>query len=211
VQHGLKVMFEQEQDVFFYIMAMNERYHQPAKPKDVEECIIKGMYLYKACDKSDLKVQLLGSGAILNEVIAAADLLQKDFNVSADIWSVTSFNELSREGIALQREHMFMPKKKPKMSYVEECLKDRKGPVIASTDYVRAYAEQIRPFLGVRSYTVLGTDGFGRSDTRDRLRHFFENDRHHIAVAALYALAKEGAVPMTQVTAAIKKYNIDTN
>lgn len=211
IQHGLKVMYEEEQDVFFYIMAMNERYHQPAKPKGVEEGIIKGMYLFKECNKSDVKVQLLGSGAILNEVIAAAELLQKDFDVSADIWSVTSFNELSREGTALQREHMFMPKKKPTLSYVEQCLQDRKGPVIASTDYVRAYAEQIRPFIGLRSYTVLGTDGFGRSDTRDRLRHFFENDRHHIAVAALYALAKDGAVPMTKVTAAIKKYNIDTN
>ncbi len=210
IQHGLKVMFEEEQDVFFYIMAMNERYTQPAMPRGCEEGIIKGMYLFKEMNKSDLKVQLLGSGAILNEVIAAADLLQKDFGVSADIWSVTSFNELAREGNALQREQMFMPKKKPKMSYVEECLQNRKGPVIVSTDYVRAYAEQIRPFIA-RSYTVLGTDGFGRSDTRDRLRHFFENDRHHIAVAALYALAKEGTIPMTKVTAAIKKYNIDTN
>jgi pyruvate dehydrogenase E1 component len=189
---------------------MNERYTQPAIPPGSEEGIIKGMYLFRESDKSKLKVQLLGSGAILNEVIAAADLLQKDFGVSADIWSVTSFNELSREGTALQREQMFMPSIKPKMSYVEECLQDRKGPVIASTDYVRAYAEQIRPFIS-RSYTVLGTDGFGRSDTRDRLRHFFENDRHHVAVAALFALAKEGAVPMSQVTAAIKKYNIDTN
>lgn len=211
IQHGLKVMYQEERDIFFYIMAMNERYTQPAMPKGVEEGIIKGMYLYKENGKSALKVQLLGSGAILNEVIAAAELLHKDFGVSADIWSVTSFNELSREGTALQREHMFMPKKKPKISYVEECLQNRLGPIIASTDYVRAYAEQIRPFIASRSYTVLGTDGFGRSDTRDRLRHFFENDRHHIAVAALYALAKEGAIPMTKVTAAIKKYNIDTN
>ncbi len=211
IQHGLKVMYQEEQDVFFYIMAMNERYTQPAMPSGCEEGIIKGMYLFRTSNHSELQVQLLGSGAILNEVIAAADLLKKDFDVSADIWSVTSFNELSREGIALQREHMFMPKQKPKMSYVEQCLQDRKGPVIASTDYVRAYAEQIRPFMGLRSYTVLGTDGFGRSDTRDRLRHFFENDRHHIAVAALYALAKEGTIPMTKVTAAIKKYNIDTN
>lgn len=210
IQHGLKVMYQEEQDVFFYIMAMNERYTQPAMPKGAEEGIIKGMYLYKEINHSSLKVQLLGSGAILNEVIAAADLLKNDFGVSSDTWSVTSFNELSREGIALQREQMFAPNKKPRMSYVEQCLQDHAGPVIASTDYVRAYAEQIRPFIS-RSYTVLGTDGYGRSDTRDRLRHFFENDRHHIVVAALYALAKEGAIPMSKVTAAIKKYNIDTN
>lgn len=210
IQHGLKVMYQEEQDAFFYIMAMNERYTQPAMPNGVEEGIIKGMYLYKESNGSNIKVQLLGSGAILNEVIAAAELLQKDFEVSADIWSVPSFNELRREGMALQREQMFSPQKKSKQSYVEQCLQDRQGPIIAATDYVRAYADQIRPFIS-RSYTVLGTDGYGRSDTRDRLRHFFEVDRHHIAVAALYALAKEGTIPMSKVTAAIKKYNIDTN
>lgn len=210
IQHGLHCMYEQEQDVFYYIMAMNERYTHPVMHQGIEEGILKGMYLFREGGKATLKVQLLGSGAILNEVIAAADLLEKDFDVKADIWSVTSFNELQREGSALQREQMFSPNKKPSLSYVEQCLLDRDGPVIAATDYVRAYANQIRPFIA-RSYTVLGTDGYGRSDTRERLRHFFENDCHHIAVAALYALAKEGALPMSKVTAALKKYNIDPN
>lgn len=209
IQHGLRCMYQEQQDVFYYIMAMNERYVHPAMPKGVEEGIIKGMYLFRE-GSGKLKVQLLGSGAILNEVIAAADLLEKEFDVHADIWSVTSFNELQRDGAALRREHMFSPQKKLKSSYVEQCLENRDGPIIAATDYVRAYAEQIRPFL-TRSYTVLGTDGYGRSDTRDKLRHFFEVDRHHIAVAALYALAKEDAIPMSKVTAALKKYNIDPN
>lgn len=210
IQHGLQCMYAEEQDVFYYLMAMNERYQQPTMPKGVEEGIIKGMYLFKDGGKGKLKVQLLGSGAILNEVIAAADLLEKDYGVKADVWSVTSFNELAREGNALLREHLFSPETKPKVSYVAQCIKDREGPVVAATDYVRAYAEQIRPFMD-RTYTVLGTDGFGRSDTRERLRHFFENDRHHIAVAALYSLAKDGVIPMSQVTEAQKKYNIDPN
>jgi pyruvate dehydrogenase E1 component len=189
-------------------MAMNEKYVQPAMPKGVEEGIIKGMYLFKPAGKGKLKVQLMGSGAILREVIAAAELLEQDFDVAADVWSVTSFNELKREGTDLQRAHMYAPESKPKQSYLEQCLQDHPGPVIAATDYVRNYAEQIRPLLS-RSYTVLGTDGFGRSDTRERLRHFFEVDRYHIVVAALYALVKEQALPATQVTAALKKYNID--
>jgi pyruvate dehydrogenase E1 component len=208
IQHGLQEMYQQEKDVFYYIMAMNEKYVQPAMPKGVEEGIIKGMYLFKPAGKGKLKVQLMGSGAILREVIAAAELLEQDFDVAADVWSVTSFNELKREGTDLQRAHMYAPESKPKQSYLEQCLQDHPGPVIAATDYVRNYAEQIRPLLS-RSYTVLGTDGFGRSDTRERLRHFFEVDRYHIVVAALYALVKEQALPATQVTAALKKYNID--
>ncbi len=208
IQHGLKVMFEEEQDVFYYLMAMNERYQQPAMPKGVEEGIIKGLYLFKEGKDAKVKVQLLGSGAILNEVIAAADLLEKDFGVSADVWSATSFNELRREASNLQRAHMFGPSKKLTESTIEKCLKNRKGPVIAATDYVRAYAEQIRPWMK-SSYTVLGTDGYGRSDTRTELRHFFEVDRYHIVVAALYALVKDDLIPPNQVTNALKKYNID--
>ena len=208
MQDGLKRMFEKEEDVFYYITAMNEKYMQPEMPKGVEEGILKGMYLFKKAEKSKLKVQLLGAGAILREVIAAAELLEKDFEVAADVWSVTSFNELRHEGLALQREHLFAPEKKPKLSYVEKCLEKQEGPIIAATDYVRAYADQIRPFIS-RSYTVLGTDGFGRSDTRENLRHFFEVDRFYVAVAALSALAKEGAIPASKVTEAIKKYNID--
>jgi pyruvate dehydrogenase E1 component len=208
MQDGLKRMYQDEEDVFYYIMAMNEKYIQPEMPKGVEEGILKGMYLYKKSGKSKTKVQLLGSGAILNEVIAAAELLEKDFDVAADVWSVTSFNELRREASALQREHLFAPDKKAKLSYVEKCLEKQEGPIIAATDYVRAYADQIRPYIS-RSYTVLGTDGFGRSDTRDKLRHFFEVDRYYVAVAALSVLAQEGTIPTSKVTEAIKKYNID--
>jgi pyruvate dehydrogenase E1 component len=208
IQHGLQIMYAEEQDVFYYIMAMNEKYVQPEMPKGVEEGIIKGMYLYRKAGKAKQKVQLLGSGAIFREVIAAGELLEKDFGITADIWSVTSFNELRREGLDVQRKNRFLPEKKGQMCYLEHCLKDREGPVIAATDYVRAYADLIRPFIS-RSYTVLGTDGFGRSDTREKLRHFFEVNRYYIVIATLYALAAEGKLPTSEVTAAMKKYNID--
>jgi pyruvate dehydrogenase E1 component len=210
IQDGLRVMFQEEQDVFYYIMAMNEKYVQPEMPKGVEEGIIKGLYLFQKVGKSQIKVQLIGSGAILREVIAAAELLEKDFDVAADIWSATSFNELRRDGIAVERANMMAPEKKPRETYVAKCFEKHSGPIIAATDYIRSYAEQIRPYLN-RSYTVLGTDGYGRSDTRARLRHFFEVDRYYITVAALHALAKEGVIPATQVTAAMKKYKIDPN
>ncbi|MDR3477939.1 MAG: pyruvate dehydrogenase (acetyl-transferring), homodimeric type [Gammaproteobacteria bacterium] len=208
MQDGLRCMYEEEQDVFYYITAMNEKYMQPEMPKGVEEGIVKGMYLFKKGDKSKLRVQLFGSGAILRDVIAAAELLQNDFNIAADIWSITSFNELRRDGVAVERINMFSPEKKPQQCYVEKCLEGFDGPVIAATDYVRTYADQIRPYIS-RSYTVLGTDGYGRSDTRAKLRHFFEVDCYYIVVAALHALAKEGAIPANQVTAAMKKYKID--
>jgi pyruvate dehydrogenase E1 component len=209
IQHGLKEMAEQEKDVFYYIMAMNERYVQPAMPKGVEEGIIKGMYLLRAGNKkSDRVVQLFGAGAILNEVLAAADLLQEDFNISADIWSITSFSELYRNGLAVERANMLAPKNKSNISYVAHCLQGHKGPVVAATDYVRAYADLVRPYL-MRTYVTLGTDGYGRSDTRSNLRHFFEVDRYYVVVAALYALVKDGIIPATQITVAMKKYSID--
>jgi len=208
MQEGLRCMYEEEQDVFYYIMAMNEKYVQPEMPVGVEKGIIKGMYLLQPAGKSTLKVQLFGSGAILREVIAAAELLEKDFGVAADVWSVTSFNELQRNGAAVERSNMLTPEKQSEISYVETCLKDHDGPVIAATDYIRAYAEQIRPFVA-RSYTVLGTDGYGRSDTRERLRHFFEVNRYYVVVAALYALVKEKSIPASKVTEAMKKYNLD--
>lgn len=208
MQYGLQCMFVEEQDVFFYVMAMNEKYVQPEMPKGVEEGILKGMYPLQTSSKSKLKVQLLGAGTILREVIAAAELLEKDFGISADVWSVTSFPELRREGLAVQRANMFAPEKEPQKSYVEQCLDKTEGPIIASTDYIREYADLIRPFIS-RSYTVLGTDGFGRSDTREQLRHFFEVNRYYVVVAALHALAKENAIPATKVTEAIKKYKID--
>jgi pyruvate dehydrogenase E1 component len=208
VQHGLQCMYAEEQDVFFYIMAMNEKYLQPEMPKGVEEGIIKGMYLLKKSAKKQHKVQLLGAGAILREVIAAAELLETDFDIAADVWSVTSFPELRRDGMAVERANMFTPEKKSQKTYVELCLEKTEGPIIAATDYIRAYADLIRPYVP-RSYTVLGTDGYGRSDTRERLRHFFEVDRYYIVVAALHALVKEKAIPANKVTEAIKKYKID--
>ncbi|HQT26745.1 MAG TPA: pyruvate dehydrogenase (acetyl-transferring), homodimeric type, partial [Burkholderiales bacterium] len=153
-------------------------------------------------------VQLMGSGTILREVIAAGELLQEDFGVSSDIWSVTSFTQLRRDAMECQRWNMLHPEEKPRMSYVESCLKERSGPVIASTDYMKIHADQIRAFVP-GSYRVLGTDGFGRSDSREKLRRFFEVDRYYVAVAALKALAEEGTIPPEQVTAAIKKYGID--
>lgn len=210
IQHGLHCMYEQEQDVFYYITAMNEKYHHPAMPPNVESGIIKGMYLFQEGKDAALKVQLLGSGAILREVIFAAELLANDFKVEADVWSVTSFNELQRDAAAIAREHRLFPEESKKVSYVEQCLQERAGPIIAATDYIQAYPELIRPFIS-RSYTVLGTDGFGRSDTREKLRHFFEVDRYSIVIAALYALANENKISKAEVTAALKKYKMDPN
>lgn len=206
IQHGLKEMYTEEKDVFYYIMAMNERYVHPAIPQGCEEGIIKGMYLYQSTEKA--KVQLLGSGAILNEVIAAAELLKKDFDIVADVWSVPSFGELRRDGQNVERHNMLFIEQKPKVPYVVECLKGHEGPVIAATDYVRAYADLIRPYLE-RTYVTLGTDGYGRSDTRQKLREFFEVDRHYIVVAALYGLYKDGKLQADTVQAAIKKYGIN--
>ena len=209
VQHGLDVMFVQKRPCYFYITVMNENYTHPEMPKGVEEGIIKGMYLLQKNSKknSPLVVQLLGSGTILREVLAAAELLQ-EFGVHADVWSVTSFNELSREGNAVARWNMLHPEKKPKLSYVESCLGKTKGPVVAATDYMKSYADQIREQVG-RRYTVLGTDGFGRSDTRERLRHFFEVDRHFIAVAALNGLVADNMIDVNVVKEAILKFGID--
>jgi pyruvate dehydrogenase E1 component len=210
IQHGLKDMYESEKDVFYYIMAMNERYLQPAKPEGVEEGIIKGMYLFRQGKPGEKKrVQLLGSGAILNEVIAASELLLKDFAIVSDIWSVTSYAELRRDAQALQREAMLQAELNAQLSYLDTCLQKAPGPIVAASDYVRALADLIRPYIVNRTFVSLGTDGFGRSDTRAQLRKFFEVDRYYIVVAALYALAKDGLIDRAQVSQAIKKYNID--
>ena len=212
IQDGMRRMYRDQEDVFYYITLMNENYAHPAMPEGVEEGILKGMYPVSAAKVGKWaktpRVQLMGSGTILREVIAAGELLQEDFGVSADIWSVTSFTELRRDAMACQRWNMLHPEEKPRISYVESCLKDRTGPVIASTDYMKIHADQIRAFVPGH-YRVLGTDGFGRSDTREKLRRFFEVDRYYVAVAALKALAEEGTLPPEQVTAAIKKYGID--
>jgi len=210
MQDGLRRMYREQEDVFYYITVMNENYTHPAMPQSAEAGILKGMYLFSEAkiDKKMPKVQLLGSGTILREVIAAAELLQKDFGVASDIWSVTSFNQLRRDGIETNRWNLLHPEAKPRLSYVESCFRERSGPVVAATDYMKVYADQIRAFLP-KSYLVLGTDGFGRSDTREALRRFFEVDRHYVAVAALKALADEEMLPKAKVTEALKKYGIN--
>ncbi|MDP1898738.1 MAG: pyruvate dehydrogenase (acetyl-transferring), homodimeric type, partial [Sulfurimicrobium sp.] len=170
--------------------------------------IIKGMYLLKKAGKKKLKVRLMGSGTILREVEAAAELLENDFGVSAEVWSVTSFNELRRDGLDAARWNRLHPEKPQRDSYVGKCLKGGKEPVIASTDYMKAYADQIREFVPA-NYVTLGTDGFGRSDSREKLRRFFEVDRYYVVVAALKALADEGGLPAAKVSEAMKKYGID--
>ncbi len=211
IQDGLRRMYQEQEDVYYYITVMNENYEHPAMPEGVEKGILKGMYLLREgkAKKNAPKVQLLGSGVILREVIAGAELLEKDFGIAADIWSVTSFNELRRDGLDAQRWNMLHPEAEPRLSHIETCLKDREGPVIASTDYMKMYADQVRAFLPARHFHALGADGFGRSDTREKLRRFFEVDRNYVAVAALKALADMELVPRKTVTEAIKKYSVD--
>ena len=211
IQDGLRRMYQEQEDVYYYITVMNENYPHPAMPEGVEKGILRGMYLFSEgkAKKNQLRVQLLGSGTILREVIAGAELLQKDFGIAADIWSVTSFNELRRDGLDVQRWNMLHPEAEPKQSHVEQCLRDRPGPVVAATDYMKIFAEQIRAFLPTHNYLVLGTDGFGRSDTRRQLRKFFEVDRYYVAVAAMKALADQEALPRAKVSEAIAKYGID--
>jgi len=214
MHNGLERMYKNQESVFYYITAMNENYVHPAMPEgeDVKEGIIKGMYPFKTSTSTEdkLRVQLLGSGTILREVIAAAALLAEDYGVAADIWSVTSFNELYREGSEIQRWNLLHPEESPRVSYVTQCLQERSGPVIAATDYIKAYSEQIRAFVP-KPYHVLGTNGFGRSDSRKQLRRFFEVDRHYVVIAALKALVDVGSLPASTVTKAMQKYNIDPN
>ncbi len=209
LQDGLRRMVQEQEDVFYYITLLNENYAHPALPEGAEADILKGMYLLKKGPAGNgPRVQLLGSGAILREVIAAAGLLKQDWGVDADLWSCPSFTLLARDGHACARWNLLYPAEKPKLSHVEQSLKDTRGPVVASTDYVRAFAEQIRPYVP-RRYAVLGTDGFGRSDTREQLRAFFEVDRHYVAVAALKALADEGQLDKARVKEAIARYGLD--
>lgn len=208
IQDGMDRMFNKNEDVFYYLTVMNENYAHPPMPENVEAGIIKGMYLFKKPAKGKAQIQLLGSGTILREVIAAAELLENDFNITSNIWSATSFNELRREGLSAQRWNMLHPTKKTKVSYVESILKNSSIPTLAATDYMKIYADQIREFVPGH-YAVLGTDGFGRSDTRKQLRKFFEVNRYYVVVAALKALADDGKVPAKTVAEAIKKYEID--
>jgi pyruvate dehydrogenase E1 component len=213
IQDGMRRMMTNQDDVYYYITLMNENYAHPAMPKGAENDILKGMYRLRSVGdaKAKLKVQLLGSGTIFREVIEAANMLRDDWGVASDIWGCPSFTELGRDWNAVSRQNMLNPTDKPVLSHVEKLLKDTTGPVIVATDYVRLFPEQIRPALqniGKR-YTVLGTDGYGRSDTREKLRHFFEVDRRWVTVAALKTLADEGQIEHKKVAEAIKKYGLD--
>jgi pyruvate dehydrogenase E1 component len=208
IQEGMRRMVQNQEDVYYYITLMNENYSHPEMPKGSEAGILKGMYSFSKSKAKGPKVQLMGSGVILREVIAAAELLEKDWGVSPDVWSVTSFTELRREGLDAERWNMLNPEKKQKQSYVAECLSGAEGPVISSTDYMKSFADQIRNFIPQR-FVSLGTDGYGRSDSREALRSFFEVDRYYVVLAALKALADEGKLPASKAAEAIKKYNID--
>ena len=212
-REGLRRMHEKQESIFYYLTTMNENYVHPAIPKDklVEQNILKGMYLFKEHNMyKKTKIQLLGSGAILREMIAAAEILQKDYKIDSNVWSVTSFSELRRDGMEVERSNLLNPGKKPKKSYVEECLSSTEGPVIAASDYVRLNSDQIRPYVSKKFYS-LGTDGFGRSDTRKNLRKFFEVDKEHIVAYSLSVLAKEQLVASKYAEEAIKKYKININ
>jgi pyruvate dehydrogenase E1 component len=208
IQDGLRRMYVEQENVFYYITVMNENYTHPAMPKGIEQDIIKGMYCFRrGAEQNDLRVQLLGSGTIFREVEFAAELLRNDWSVESDLWSCPSFTELAREGRGCERWNRLHPTETPKQSHVANCLNNAQGPVIAASDYNRAFADQIRAYIKA-PYTVLGTDGFGRSDTREQLRRFFEVDRYHIAVAALKSLADLGQFDPAKVEVAIAKYGI---
>jgi pyruvate dehydrogenase E1 component len=207
---GMSRMYEKMENIFYYITLMNEAYPHPEMPKGIEQGIIKGIYPLKVVGKGSIEVQLLGSGAILREVEKAAEILDKNWGVKSSIWSVTSFNELTREAQKVDRDNRFNIDGNLQVPYVTKCLEGTKGPVIAATDYIRNYAEQIRKFVPAR-YEVLGTDGFGRSDTRSELRIFFEVNANYIAFATLKALVDEGSLDTKILADAIKQLDIDTN
>ena len=211
VHDGLERMFQRQEDVFYYLTVMNENYEHPAMPEGSQQGILAGMYCFREARKDGpLRVQLLGSGTIFNEVIAASDLLREDWGVESDLWSCTSFVELAREGQACERDNRLHPTEEKRVPYVTRCLNEKSGPIVACTDYVRLLADQIRPYIS-QTYTVLGTDGFGRSDTRENLRRFFEVNRYHVTVAALNGLADEGKLDKAVVQKAIEKYGIDVS
>ncbi len=208
VQDGLRRMIGEQESVFYYITCMNENYAHPAMPRGVEDGILRGMYLFDVDQQGKIRVQLMGSGTVLREVIAAAELLRKDHRIRVDVWSVTSFNELRRDALEVERWNQLHPEEEPRKCYIEQALGDRSGPYVAATDYMKIVPDQIQRWVP-GSFISLGTDGYGRSDARKALREHFEVDRHHIAVAALKALADEGAIDRKTVTQAILKYGID--
>ena len=211
IQDGLRRMYQEEENVFYYLTVMNENYSHPELPEGAEEGILKGLYQFKKSEKDDSKtpiVQLMGSGTILNEVIQAAEILEAEFGVAANIWSATSMNELRREGLAVDRWNTLHPTETPRVSYVEQCLQGQNGPVVAATDYMKAYADSIRAFVPSR-YVVLGTDGYGRSDDREQLRDHFEVNHKYIIITALSALYEDGSIEAETVSKAIKQFNIN--
>ena len=213
IQDGLKRMVEKQEDVFYYITIMNENYPQPGLKPGTEEGILKGMYLLREGQAGTAnRVQLMGSGTILRESEYAAELLQNDWGVAADVWSCPSLTLLARDGQDADRWNLVHPQEEARLPYVTQLLKDTQGPIVATTDYMRLFAEQIRAYIpNGRTYKVLGTDGFGRSDSRVKLREFFEVNRYYITVAALKSLAEEGKIPASTVAEAIAKYGIDPN
>ncbi|MEG2803137.1 pyruvate dehydrogenase (acetyl-transferring), homodimeric type [Stenotrophomonas sp.] len=214
VQDGLRRMYVEQEDIFYYITLLNENYPHPALPEGVEAGILKGLYLlHPAAPGQDdaRRVQLMGSGAILREVEAAATLLLQDFGIASDVWSAPSLTELRRDGLAAERWNLLHPAQKPRVPYVQQCLAAHPGPLVVATDYMKIVADQIRPFVEGRRFSALGTDGFGRSDTREALRTFFEVDRHFIVLAALKALADEGRIARAQVQRAIDLYAIQVD
>jgi pyruvate dehydrogenase E1 component len=210
---GLKRMIEQQEDVFFYITLMNENYSHPGLKPGTEQDILKGLYLLQEGEKNTKhRVQLMGSGTILREVIAAVDLLKNDWGVGADVWSAPSFTLLARDGQDVERWNMMHPTEKPRLAHITQSLQGTSGPIVASSDYMRTFAEQVRAFMPKgRTYKVLGTDGFGRSDTRQKLREFFEVNRYYVTVAALKALAEDGVMEASVVAQAIAKYGLNPN
>ncbi|WP_025126514.1 pyruvate dehydrogenase (acetyl-transferring), homodimeric type [Pseudomonas sp. PH1b] len=213
IHEGMQRMYVQQEDVYYYITLLNENYPQPAMPEGAREGILKGLYCFSSSTAKDAKaprVQLMGSGSILREVIAAGQLLEQDFGVHCDIWSATSLTELRRQGQAAERWNLLHPQQPRRAAYVEQCLQGHQGPLVVATDYMKLFADQIRPFVEGRRFVALGTDGFGQSDTRENLRQLFEVDRHFIAVAALKALADDGKIPYSQVGEALSRYRIDT-
>ncbi|PJX26494.1 pyruvate dehydrogenase (acetyl-transferring), homodimeric type [Advenella sp. S44] len=212
MQHGLKRMVEDQENVYYYLTLMNENYPQPGLKQGDVDGIIKGMYKLQSTEGGKHHVQLMGSGTILREVMKAQELLKQDWDISSDVWSVTSFTELRREGLDVDRHNLLHPDDKPKVPYITKQLEATEGPIIASTDYMKLFADQVRDFMPKeRTYRVLGTDGFGRSDFRYKLREHFEVDRHFVVLAALKALADDGVIDKAKVSEAIQKYGIDTN
>jgi pyruvate dehydrogenase E1 component len=212
IEDGIRRMYEQGEEVFYYITVENENYPMPSMPKGVSEGILKGMYRFKAGEQKAGKprVQLLGSGAILNEALKAQALLEGDYGVTADVWSVTSFKELHNDGVDAQRWNMLNPKKKPQIPYVTQCLSETEGPVIVASDYVKALGNSVVRWMPGKP-VVLGTDGFGRSESREELRDFFEVDHRHITLGALHGLVQEGKLKPDAVAKAMKKLDVDPN